>query len=228
MLGQMVYCAGHQGRLRLERKTIAGLPVFQAKVDPDRFWAKGHVKRAGRLLARAGTTRVLVPEGFGFWPELERSGLRRVDPFPFLRGHAAQLAVAALRRRGEAPEKCAVALRNVRVDRDLARAAQELCPQVRDICIAVPRGGEELEKYLRWEFGVAVCPDFEGVPAAVRFDDNTWDRGGTVLDLFPPSPQLGQVEIRLSGLEVGETEYFPMLTALWETGKVEKSDLKFT
>ena len=228
MLGQIVYCGRDQGRLRLERAVAAGLPVLQVRVDPDRFWAKGRVKRAGRLLARAGAARVLVPEGFSYWPELERSGLRRVDPFPFLRGHAAQLAVSALRRRGETPEKCAVALRGGRVDRDLARAAQELCPQVRDICISAPRGREELEKHLRWELGVAVCPDFEGVPAAVRFDANTWDRGGTVLDLFPPQPELGQVEIRLSGLKVGETEYFPMLTALWEAGKVEKSDLEFT
>lgn len=228
MLGQIVYCGRDGGRLRVEQDNVAGLSVLQVRLDPEGFWARRRMKQAGRLLARAGSRRVLVPETFEDWSALERAGLRRVDPFPFLRGHAAQLAIASLQRQGRAPERCTVALRGARVGRNLAQTARELCPQVRDICITAPKGGEELRRDLRWEFGIAVRPDDEMVPAAVRFDRQTWDRGETVLDLFPPEPELGQVEICLPGLERWETERFSLLAALWEAGKVRKSDLEFT
>lgn len=228
MLGQIVYSTQGRGRLRLEEVSLCGLPVLQVKVDPEGRWGRHRLKKVGKLLARSGTRRVLVPEGFAQWELLERYALRRVDPMPFLRAHAADLAVAALRRQGDQPEQCAVALRAVRTDRDVVRAAQELCTQVRDVCISVPKGGGQLSDRLRWEFGVAVRPDFGCVPAAVRFDSRTWDRANTVVDLFPPGPDSEHTWVRLKGLDGVETEHFPLLAALWEGGKVQRSDLEFT
>lgn len=228
MLGQVVYQKGTRGRGRLERAEIGGLPVLRVQVDPEGYWGRRRIRRAAKLLERAGSARVLVPEEFPFWGELEAFGLRPVDPVPFLRFQAAELMVAALRRRGRAPEQCAVALRGNRADRDLVRAAQRLCPQVRDVCVSVPRGGEALSEQLRWEFGAAVRPDHGDVAGAVRFAPDTWQAGETVLDLFGPQADLGGVEVRAPGLDCAQTQPLPLLAALWETGKVGEKDLKFT
>lgn len=228
MLGQIVYSVQGRRRLRLEEVKLHGLPVLQVKVDPEGLWARQRIRKAGKLLARAGTRRVLAPEGFGEWETLERYALRRVDPMPFLRAHAADLALAALRRQGERPERCAVALRAVQTDRDVVRAAELLCTQVRDVCISAPKGGGQLSDRLRWEYGVAVRPDFGCVPAAVRFDGRTWDRANAVVDLFGPRPDPAQIRVRLKGRIEGETERFSLLAALWEGGKVDGSDLEFT
>ena len=75
---------------------------------------------------------MLVPEGFSAWPLLERYGLRRVDPVPFLRAHAAPLTLALLARMGVPPQQACVALRGREVDRSMVQAAQVLCPQVRE------------------------------------------------------------------------------------------------
>ncbi len=228
MLGQIVYSVRGRGRLRLEETDLHGVPVLRIGVDPEGQWGRYRMKKAGKLLARAGVRRVLVPKDFGAWETLERYALRRVDPMPFLRAHAAELAVAALQRQGNRPEQCAVALRAVRTDRDLVKAAEELCGRVRDVCISVPKGGRQLSDRLRWEYGVAVRPDFECVPGAVRFDPRTWERGGVVVDLFGPAPDPEQIRVRLKGAIGTETEDFSLLAALWEGGKVQKGDLEFT
>ena len=226
MLGQIVYRTG--ARPRVERAQAGGLSVLRAELDPEGYWGKRRLRRAARLLARAGAVRVLVPRGFSGWEALEAHGLRRVDPLPFLRAHAAPMAVAALERAGRDPARCAVALRGERAGRDLERAARQLCPQVREVCVSAPRGGEALCGALRWEYGMAVRPDFAGVGAAVRFDSGTWDAGDAVLDLFPPSPGLGPLRVGLPGLDPGDGELLCLLAALWEAGKVDSGALEFT
>lgn len=228
MLGQIIYSANGRGRMRLEEVNTYGLRVLRVQVDPDSCWAKHRLQKASRFFRRSGVRRVLVPDGFEGWAALEKQGLHRVDPVRFLRAQAAPLTLAALRRRAQEPGRCAVALRGIRVDRDVVNAAEELCLQVRDVCISVVRGGQELSDHLRWEYGAAVCPDHPAVSAAVRFDPRTGEQGVVVLDLFSPQPSLGGGGITLSGINQTETELLPLLAALWEVGKVQKRDLEFT
>lgn len=228
MLGQIVYRAGSRGKVRLERGQAGGLTVLRAQLDPEGLWARRRLRRAARLLAGAGSGRVLVPEGFEGWEELAQFGLRPVDPLPFLRWCAPELMVAALEARGLDPARCAVALRGTRAEGELERCAMELCPRVRELCVSVPRGGEALRERLRWEYGVAARPDFPQVPGAVRFDRDTRSWGGAVLDLFPPGPDPAAVRVRLPELRGEETGQLPLMAALWESGKVEKGELEFT
>lgn len=129
--------------------------MLRVALDPEGFWARRRAGRAARRLVRQGAARVLVPEDFPFWEELSRAGLRPVDPLPLLRSCAAPMALALLRRQGEDPLRAAVALRGSRAERDLVRAAEELCPRVRDLCLSVQTGGGELERYLHRQYGVA-------------------------------------------------------------------------
>ena len=228
MLGQIVYSSNRGGKVRLEEGNAHGLRVLRAEVDPEGYWAKRRIQKASRMFRRSGVRRVLVPDGFEAWELLEQKGLRRVDPVFFLRAQAAPLTLAALRRREQDPRHCAVALRGVRADRDVVNAAEELCLQVRDVCISVVKGGQELRDHLRWEYGAAVCPDHPEVAAAVRYDPRTGQQGGVVMDLFAPEPCLCGGGIALPAAKPTETEVLPLLAALWEIGKVQTRDLEFT
>ena len=180
-------------------------------------------------LARQGAARVLVPEDFPFWEELSRAGLRPVDPLPLLRSCAAPMALALLRRQGEDPLRAAVALRGSRAERDLVRAAEELCPRVRDLCLSVQTGGGELERYLHRQYGVALRPDWDGVQAAIRFDPRAEEAGQAVLSLFGPEADLAGLAVSVPGLErQKEGQWLPLLEILWETGRLERTDLEFT
>lgn len=226
MLGEITYSAEGDRELRPAVCSLHGLSVLRVRVEPQGRWARYRVRRAARLLSRSGVRRVLTPEDFPYWEVLAQCGLRSVDPVPFLCAHAAPIAVASLRKRGCAPERSAVALRGVRVGQELAEAARELSGQVRDVCISAAGGGEQLRAELRCTYGLAVCPDFAGVSAAVRFDPRTWDGGETVLDLFSPERLAAQLEIGVPGTK--EKLSLCRLAALWECGRVDRGDLEFT
>ena len=226
MLGELVYCAGGDGRPR--RQERYGLTVLRAEVRPGGWGQAGRLKRAARRLARLGVRRVLVPEGFCRWELLSLWGLEPVDPAPFLRACAGGLALAALRREGIPPQKGTVALRGRRVERDMVRAAEFLCPRVRDVAVSAPVGGGELAAWLRREFGAPIRPDRGDIPAAVCFDGTGALEGRRVLTLFGPEAGLAGIRLRASALEPEDREKLPLMAALWESGRGERLGLEFT
>lgn len=226
MLGELVYCAGGDGRPR--RQERYGLTVLRAEVRPGGWGEAGRLKRAARHLARLGVCRVLVPEGFCCWEPLSLWGLEPVDPSPFLRACAGGLALAALRREGIPPQKGTVALRGRRVERDMVRAAEFLCPRVRDVAVSAPVGGEELAAWLRREFGAPIRPDRGDIPAVVCFDGTGALEGRRVLTLFGQEAGLAGIRLRASALEPEDREKLTLMAALWESGRGERLGLEFT
>ena len=164
MIGQLVFGSG--GPRQGEREKLYGLPVLRVRADMDSFWWERRVKKAGRALFRGGARRVLVPRGFPCWPLLSEYGLAPVDPGPFLRAQSPALALALLERRGAAPDRSTVVLCGARADWEMTRVAVTLCSQVRNLVIDAPKGGEELARWLRGEFGVPILPRREGGQAA--------------------------------------------------------------
>ena len=111
----------------------------------------------------------------------------------------------------------------------LVRAAEELCPRVRDLCLSVQTGGGELERYLHRQYGVALRPDWDGVQATIRFDPRAEEAGQAVLSLFGPEADLAGLAVSVPGLErQKEGQWLPLLEILWETGRLERTDLEFT
>ena len=94
MVGQLVLTAG--GRGKAVRGRLYGL---RAEADLAGFWGERRLRRAGRELRRGGVLRLLTPPDFPGWPQLERLGLRQVDPESFVRCQAVSLALEALERR---------------------------------------------------------------------------------------------------------------------------------
>ena len=225
MLGELRYDAGGDGRVR--RGERYGLPLLTVQVRPGGWRERGRVRSAARRLFRLGVRRVLSPADFPHWPLLAAAGLRPVDPLPFLRFYAGELALAALLRRGIPPHQGAVALRGRRVDRDMVRAAEFLCPRVRELAISAPQGGAELSAWLRREYGIPVRPDGREVGVAVCFHE-TSAAGEGELVLAGSAPCLAGVVPRAEGLAEEDRGDLPLLAALWEGGKLEQWGLKFT
>lgn len=226
LLGAITYDSGGTGRPR--RTERYGLSLLEVPLRSGGWRERGRVRAAARQLRRQGIVRVLAPTEFPHWELLEARGLRQVDPLPFLRFYAGELALAALLREGVAPQRGTVALRGRRVDRDMVRAAEFLCPRVRELAVSARQGGEELSAWLRREYGMPVHPDGEGIIAAVRFDETAPGGGGRELSLYGGALQLAGVCPRAADLEEGDREDLPLLAALWETGRLEAFGLEFT
>lgn len=226
MIGQLTLEERGSGKPR--REELYGLPVLRAGADPEGWLGERRLRRAGRALHRGGIVRALAPEQFGRWEVLRACGLSPVDPVPFLRAQCTPLTLEALERRGLDPERAVVALRGLRADREMVRAAVELCPRVRRLVISAPRGGRELAAWLRREFGVPILPEEERAPVAVRFHPAGERAEETGLALYGPHPDLAGLTVQAPALAREDRAHLPLLAVLWEEGRLERGGLKIT
>lgn len=228
MLGQLVFDGGRGGP---QRALLYGLPVLRCQADPEGFWGERRLKRAGRSLCAGGAVRALVPAGFARWPLLLKLGLRPVDPGAFLRAQAAPLAASLLERQGLAPDRATVALRGRRADGEMLRAALALCPRVRRLTISAPQGGEELAAWLRREYGLPILPADAPAQAALLLQPGTEPEDANpcpALTLFGPEPDLAGLRLSAPDLAPTDREDLPLLSALWEGGRLGPEQLKIT
>ena len=228
MLGQLVFDGGRGGP---RRALLYGLPVLRCHTDPEGFWGERRLKKAGRSLCTGGAVRALVPTGFDRWPLLLKLGQRPVDPGAFLRAQAAPLAASLLERQGLAPDRATVALRGRRADGEMLRAALALCPRVRRLTISAPQGGEELAAWLRREYGLPVLPADAPAQAALLLQPGTEPEDANpcpALTLFGPEPDLAGLRLSAPDLAPTDREDLPLLSALWEGGRLTAEQLKIT
>lgn len=230
MLGQIVWDRAAGRKIKGERRQVLGLTVFRVTLSPDGRWARRRLKKAGRILACQTVSRVLVPEGFDGWKALEAYGLKPVEATSFLRVISGHILLAALRRNGLEPKRCAVALRGRRTERDMTLAAQALAPNVRSVVVSAPVGGENLIRWLQRQWGIAPQRDRGDVDGVICFDEHVEQSGRVVITLSGDCPDLAGVTIALrgGGEESEETQKFPLLTALWETGRISVDDLEIS
>lgn len=228
MEGRIHYGAGGWGGLQMEERY--GLHLVASRVDPDGWFAKGRLQRAARGMSRRGVRRVLVPSGFGQWEQLEFWNLIPVCPAPLVRYKAGETGLAALERLGASPDRSTVALRAGRADRDMVRAACALCPHVRNLIIDAPRGGRELAAWLRREFGIPILPPGEQGTVALRFEVGEEGEEGEehTLHLYGQQPDLKGVTFFVPSLAEEERKDLPLLTLLWERGRLQGEELKIT
>ena len=228
MLGQLVFDGGRGGP---QRALLYGLPVLRCQADPEGFWGERRLKRAGRSLCAGGAVRALVPAGFDRWPLLLKLGLRPVDPGAFLRAQAAPLAASLLERQGLAPDRATVALRGRRADGEMLRAALALCPRVRRLTISAPQGGAELAAWLRREYGLPILPADAPAQAALLLQPGTEPEDANpcpALTLFGPEPDLAGLRLSAPDLAPTDREDLPLLSALWEGGRLGPEQLTIT
>ena len=100
--------------------------------------------------------------------------------------------------------------------------------EVRRLVIAAPRGGAELAARLRWELGIPILPPESEAGVAVCFAPEEDVPAQSVLALHGAWPGLGGLELTAPGLREGDRGDLPLLTALWEGGRLTERDLKIT
>ena len=225
VLGRLEFAAGGRGKGELAE--LYGLPVLLVRTDPQGWFGKRRLERAGYMLRRNGAGRVLLPREFEGRELLKRFGLRTVDPAPFLRSQADRLAIAGLRRRDTAPERATVSLAGERADREMAQIAVRLCPGVRRLVIDAP-GGEALGRFLREEFGMPVLPPGEPAQLELRFQPGAGTGQNPALELYGHRPDLDGGRLWHPALNEEEQDDPALLCALWEGGKLDVQRLKFT
>lgn len=219
MIGRISMDGGR--RIQCARESILDMPFLHVALP--RNCRPRHVRRAGRLLAKAGVRRAVVPAGFPYWNILEKCGVGRVEPGDFCRACAAPIALAALAD----PASATVILRGERVTRAMRMAALALCPQVRNLLVAAPVGGGALQAELRREYGVPALDDRPGRAAdlAVHFSPSPGE-GRRVLDLSGPCPGLDEFTIsRAPGPLPEGTDRLPLMAVLWENGRISPGEV---
>lgn len=224
MVGQLTLERGRWGSA--EAGELYGLTVLRTPADPAGWLGQARLHRAGRNMERGGIRRALVPAGFETW--LETHGLTQVDPLPLVRSQSAPLALELLRRHGQDPSGAVVALHGARADRDMEWAALRLSTHVRRLVISAPRGGAELAARLRWELGIPILPPKAEAEVAVCFAPEREVPALSVLELYGPRPGLAELRLSAPALNERDREDLPLLTALWEGGKLTERDLKIT
>ena len=219
-------------RLKPEHRSLLGLRCLWLEVPaPAGLGEKRQarrVRRGGGLLREAGVRRVLAAAEFSNWEALYQAGLRPVEPEAFCQAVAAPLALAALTWQERRLEQAAVLLSGRRAEPALVRAAELLCPRVRDLAVDAGADGAALAAWLRGEFGAAVRPP-ETVDADVALCFGPEGAPGrTVFRLWGSEPVLAGFLPALAGggLPAG-LDRLPLLAALWEAGLLPLETLRF-
>lgn len=226
LLGEL--CYEKTGRVKIEKSNLYGMPILRGTVDSSGWLGERRLGKTAKALRRNRIARILVPDDFQHWDVVGHWGLRPVDITPFLRAQAAELALAALRGQGIAPHRGTVVLMGQRAERDMARAAQALCPYVRSLVICAPYGGEALGGWLRGEYGMPIQPPDRPGSVTICFDGEVFPTQGQVLKLYGERPDLAGVRICATALEGPHQENLPLLSALWACGKLGEKGLECT
>ena len=146
------------------------------------------VRRALGQLRRRGVTEVVLPEGFPWRGLAEEAGLRPVSTLPLRRLIAADWLTAALEAAGIRSAAVSVAVTGDSLTGEMARTVTELALRYRYVLLELRRGGEDLQRRLRREYGVSL----QLHPAPERLA-----QAEAVVEFLPGGPGSWPVRLRL-------------------------------
>ena len=213
----------------LERAEILHAPFVKTTLRRGRaeVLTRRRVRQAARKLRKLGITQAVLPEGFRYRELLEKEGVFPVTTLPLRAEIAADWVRAARVGKGMAPSGVKVAVTAEHLTAEVVRTVTELSLRHRYVLLSVPRGGEELGRRLRREYGVALRTDAgNGEEAEVVVEFTKGTRTGSVLTLrlwdeTQSLPQLllppGQEEALPTGADRAQ-----LIAALRRTGAVKQ------
>lgn len=238
MYGMLIWSEEGKG-LRLESREILGLRFLCAEVRRTERTPESLVRRrvgaAGRRLAKEGVGRVITPERFAYHETLKKYGLSPVSTLYLRRELAAEWVDAELLARGIRPAGVKVGVFSNQITGELVRTVTELSLRHRYVAVWVPRGGEELSRRLRREYGVSLElarseEALEEAAAIAAFSPLEGIRHPLVLRIYDenqPLPELslsGEIAARIPP-GVCRAQF---LAVLRETGKLRKGELSLS
>ena len=114
------------------------------------------VAAAGKRLRKQGVTRVVLPEGFAYGQQLEKWDQHPVSTQGLRRAIAADWVRWLLMEQGTPTAGARVAVSAERLTGEVVRTVTELSLRHRYVLLDLPRGGEDLCRQLRREYGVSL------------------------------------------------------------------------
>lgn len=233
MLGMILWKDTQAGigekSVELRERRVLGCRFLCAEIRRTEKQAalRRRLRKAGKLLYRAGVREVVFPEGVEREP-VESQGIVPVSTLPLRRMLAAEWVSALLAERGVSSAGAKVAVTAERLTGEITRTVTELALRHRYVLLDLHQGGEALCRHLRREYGVAVqlSPTEEQLAEAdarVLFSPcpkQQEERGGAVLRIYSEEEALPDLalppetgEQLPQGLDRGE-----LLAALYGAG----------
>lgn len=210
MLGWIRWSKGR--KIRFEQELILGLPLLALYLPERMRGQERRVRKGARLLIEHRVTRVLTPPEFAWWPILMQAGLRPVETQALRCRLAPAWVKASMAAVGIQSEQSVLRLSGSRETPDMVLAAHQLCPMVRNLIIDVP-GGESLAARLQKEYGLPILPARSAqANLTLCFDSGPALKGATYVLVGEELPV--------------DCEFLPLLSALWECGRVKTEDIK--
>lgn len=208
MLGWI--CWSDEKRPRLGRTQLAGLPLLTLYLPEGPRGEERRVRRGARLLLRRGVKRVLTPDGFAWWSILTEQGLRPVSTRALRCALTPEWVEGSLAARNIQPTHAVLRLTGAQEGGDMERTARTLCPLVRNLAVDAP-GGAALAARLRREYGLPILPALAEADLTLHFQEG---------------PVLTGARYRLKDVPLPpDCEVLPLLSALWECGRVKTEDI---
>ena len=237
MYGMIRWTEQQKKGVALETVTVLRQPFLCADIlwggRTPRQVIRRRVSAAGKRLHRQGVTQVVLPEGFPFAAELERWGVAPVSTLSLRREIAARWVRSELARQGRPIAASCIAVTAERLDGEVVRTVTELAMRHRYLLVCLPRGGEELARRLRREYGVSLRlnvgrEELENAAAVVAFAPSEALRVPLTLRLYDqtqPLPRLtlppNQEEELPAGADRGQ-----LLAALRRSGAVKQVEVE--
>lgn len=225
MLG-IVEQVPRRGEEYLRVENVEGLRVvYGGAAQPKRAGSVRWRRQTGRIqraFSQWEVRRVLLPEEEGWRARF--SQWSPVDPAPFCRDIADLLAISMLEGRGISPTRAVVTLAAPRMTREVEGAARRLSSAVKGVALDVPGEGDRLAAQLRREYGMAVYPPEQG-DVTLDFGRRRPGAAGRV-DLSDGGAVGLSLRIEAPGLALPEPYALPILSVLWECGRLKRSQIR--
>lgn len=212
MLGRI--CWTENRRMYLRKEQILGMACLTLGLPSRKNGLERKLGKGCRLLLKGRVTRVLTPPDFPGWNILLRYGLRPVDTAALRCALAPAWVRVSLQATGVRPEQATVVLLGERESPAMVCTARILCSLVRHLVVDVPKG-QGLAGRLRQEFGLPILP--------------TGSVGADMILRFDSGPVLEGARLTMKGASLpADCEDLPLLSALWECGKVKTEEITLT
>ena len=204
MIGMIVWIPAEQRKLGVTERRVMHMSFLCVQIPrgsrTPEWMLRRRIRWAAAKLHRLGIKQVVLPEDFPWLDLLEKKGLRTVETTGLRRRLAVEWTRAALEARGMPGTQVAVSAQ--KMTPEVVCTVTELALRHRYVLADLPRGGEELCRRLRREYGVSVQlgPDreqLERAEALVLFDprEDLQPQGAVVLELYREDVPLPELEL---------------------------------
>ena len=236
MYGMLVWTEKGKRAVELKQEEILRVPFLCAAVRraprmPESLLRR-RVKKALGILRKQGIGRIVTPRDFIWQEELRQYGISPVTTMALRRELAAEWMDAALLARGTYPAGTKAAVYAHEITGELVQTVKELSLRHRYVVLCVKRGGEELARRLRREYGVSLelahsGAELEGTGAVAAFAPLEGVEHPLVLRLYDeqqPLPELS-LPVEIAAQLPRGVPREQVLAVLRETGRVRKGEI---